>query len=396
MTETNNRMMALISRQADGEKLTEEQLTAIRQWCNASEEHLIIYEVLMDQPWRREDRQNPADVPTRSVRRALSKEIKKINRAKGGAATGRWLFWLAALVLSAPIVFLLVKKTRIRPATEYVGQKHSPAYKNDDPTILRLADGRVIALDTAAHGSSIVLSDLFSLVVETEDSLVIKGEAPDKPEQVCNLTVGAHHPLNIVYPDGTRLQLSPAADYASSTHRDKNSLKKGKARLDVVKNANQPFVVMLPDGTRVEDLGTSFEIDATNTTAPKVLLVNGKVRVKGTRGTFVMKPMDMVTIRNGTPVRQGSSTDPALWAWAHEPLTFQFRHASLDQVTQALANYYGLTIYKKGKIGDVGKLTLTIRTIEGPKNNQEKIRKILDNRAYVTITKDSLIISDRP
>jgi transmembrane sensor len=391
MTETNSRMMVLISRHAEGEKLTEQQLTAIRQWCNASEEHLIIYQVLTERPWLREDSRNAADVPARAIRKALSKEIKKINRPKGGAATGRWLILFAALVLSASIVFVLVKSKHAPSPAEYAGQKSSPAHKIDDPTVLRLADGRLIALDTVAHGSSIVLSDMISLVVKTEDSLLVVGQATDRAELVYSLTVGAHHkPLNIAFHDGGRMQLSPAAEFALSSHRDKNSLRKGKARLEVAKNANHPFVVTLPDGTKVEDMGTSFEIDATNTREPKIALASGRVRVTGTAGAVEMTPKDRVTVRNGLPVKSLPATDTALWGWAHQPMTMRFEHASIGKVASALSQYYGLTLAKTGSLAAKGDLTITINTSDGLNKNKEKIKEHLGD--LITITKDSLII----
>ncbi|WP_431211757.1 hypothetical protein ACQ86N_39085 [Puia sp. P3] len=106
-----------------------------------------------------------------------------------------------------------------------------------------------------------------------------------------------------------------------------------------------------------------------------------------------MAPDQNVTIRNGSPVNERPSIDTALWGWAHRPMVFPFKGASLHRVAQSFASYYGLTIYQTGNLGNVGRLTITINTGDGIMINQEKFSNVLKNYAHVRINKDSLIIS---
>jgi ferric-dicitrate binding protein FerR (iron transport regulator) len=394
MAETNKEIMGLIARHAKGEKLTEDQMTIVRKWYSLSEDHRLMADLQIDMPWLDEDKQAPADVPTMAVWRLVNKHMREANPPKKDPSAYGWLIWPVLAILLAGSVFIIFQLIRkpAAPSNEYAGQPSTHNIGN--PNLLRLADGRQIALDTVANGTSIALSGGASLVKITEDSMRVKGLPSGRPVIAQTLSVGVHHkPLNILFSDNTRIQLASASEYAWSGLRNGNVLKKGRARFAVTHDPSQPFAVQLPDKTLISDIGTSFEIDATNATEPRVHLADGSVRVDGVAGSLFMKPNQNVIIRNGSPATERPTTDTALSGWAHIPMVFAFKGASLDRVAQSFASYYGLTIYKSGIPGDVGRLTITINTRDGIKINQEKFENVLKNYARIRINKDSLIIS---
>jgi|GEM_PF-2145761 len=385
-------------RKVSKKKFYEDLLADDGNWISRSEENRLRAELLETRPWLEDDLQDPADVPTRAVRKSLLKFVKESDKPKDDDSGSHWRVWLVVFLVVAGVVGAIIKNgmKEVAPTAENAGQRSGCSQQIDSSTVLHLADGRVIATDTIPNGMSFNLPGRVSLN-KTGDSFRIVGKLPEKPGLLFTLSVGSlHRPLNILFPDDSRIGLSPATEFALSGLWSKDrvcELNKGRARFEVAPNSKQPFTVRLWDGTNVENLGTNFEIDASDVREPKVLLNNGAVRVTGTAGSVVMKPKEVVIVRDGRPIVGTLARDSTSWGWRYAPMVFEFDHASLDHIVESLSRCYGVTIYKYGNTEGIKNLTIDISAGDGPVINQKKINKILCGAAYIRFTRDSLILS---
>ncbi|WP_431211758.1 hypothetical protein ACQ86N_39095 [Puia sp. P3] len=215
MAETNKEIMGLIARYAKGEKLSDEQMAIVRKLYSLSEDHRNLADLLVDQPWLDEDKQAQGDVPKMAAWRAVKKHMREANPPKKGPHNYRWLIGpvlLLVLAGAAYTIFRLVEKPAA-PSNEFAKKTLTPAQIAEDLSILQILDGRQIALDTVANRTSIPLSGGAALLKTTDDSLRVIGSPSGRPGLAQTLSVGVHHkPLNILFPDNTRIQLSPASE----------------------------------------------------------------------------------------------------------------------------------------------------------------------------------------
>jgi ferric-dicitrate binding protein FerR (iron transport regulator) len=123
----------------------------------------------------------------------------------------------------------------------------------------------------------------------------------------------------------------------------------GEAFFDVAHDPSRPFVVMA-DHTRVEALGTSFNVrehdeDGTVTVA----LTEGKVKVSDSENP----EQEHVVIQPGQRVMHGKSLEVSSFHYASEIAwkdgVIHFHNAGLEEITARLSAWYGVEFIVQGK-----------------------------------------------
>ena len=176
---------------------------------------------------------------------------------------------------------------------------------------LQLADGEIIDLSdvTAFHASDAVFYN-----DTAKDMLSYKPSASLGKQHVLSVPAGMTYHLRL--PDGTTIFLNASTQlFFPSVFTGKREITiRGEAYLDVAKDANQPFIVHLPH-TDVEVLGTSFNVNTYDTSAVKVSLREGSVRlISGKRETKLQPGTQAVIKPESKDIQvQEFSTDELHW-----------------------------------------------------------------------------------
>ncbi len=401
MTKNEKLIATILTKYAKGETLTKEDSALIDKLSGTPEQKQSALDLARDQPWQDEDKQDPNSVPSEAMKSNLknyankSKKVKPDSRA-ANRLRAKWLGIIVIVVMVAAIGLKLHNRSADKKPFTRETERISDT-NNNGRTMLSGADGMMIAIDTMASGSQVRL----------DESCFIR-KIDKHSYQLCGLSIGRMGILrslkvnidlgfvNLVYPDESRLTLELNAMYSWSSYRNSahpDSMV-GKIRFAIAKNTNSPWAIRLHDSTVIGDMATSFEIDAPTNRAAKVSLVSGSLMVKANKGTVILRPKQQVMIQNGQPIVRPLAVDTALWIWAKEPLTFNFKKASLDQTVRSIANYYRVVVYNPDHIPGI-RVTAPIPSSKGLDFICKRITEIQSSMAYLRRSSDTIYITAR-
>ena len=259
-----------------------------------------------------------------SITAPVHTPVVPLRRARG------WLRYAAAAVLLVAVLAGVWSITRSRkeetpPITAIdVQPAHSGA-------ILRLADGRVIDLDSAS-------GEVAEGFVKVGNQLKVTSSAV----AYATLECPAGRTLSTMLADGTQVWLNAGSSirFPTAFSGEKRVVEmKGEAYYEVAKDARRPFIVQT--GTdEIEVLGTHFNING-NTASGLVqtTLLEGKVKV----GNRILAPGEQYS--GGRIVR--ADTEQVM-AWKNG--LFVFRSTALDQIMQEIGRWYAVKIEYEGAI----------------------------------------------
>ncbi|MCS3800963.1 FecR family protein [Niastella sp. OAS944] len=271
-----------------------------------------------------------------------------------------WLRYAAAIVLTAGIIAYFWK-TEAKKETTVAATSKQPRTDVEpgrEGAILTLADGRQLVLDSLGNG--IVATQNGAKVVLSSGALTYDQNGETAGNSIYNTM---HTPrgrqFQLVLPDGTKVWLNAASSikYPIQFIGDERRVEiKGEAYFEVVKNAQMPFVVTVPQGGEVKVLGTHFNINAyDDEPAIKTTLLEGAVKVvtpaivnrqsaMEAERAVVLKPGEQAAIAAYSPLNTH-----------HSPLTID-HSPNLDQVMawkNGLFNFNGYNI--KAVMREIGR-----------------------------------------
>ena len=228
----------------------------------------------------------------------------------------------------------------------------------------------------------------------TEFSMELFSEvtSPKQVEQTlsngyCVVSTPAATTTLVTLSDGTRVMLNANSTLEYPASFDDAEVRevrlKGEAHFEVTKNPHRPFVVKAGE-MQTQVLGTIFDVKAYRKDAPKVTLMEGKVKVSNADTEVEMRPGQTATLQSDKIVVSKASSSASDWlegdfdmdqvtlaeamsdigAWYNKTVVFQsqanmdklihfrfFRRASLQEIITAL-NEMGVAKVRmeKGKI----------------------------------------------
>lgn len=347
----------LLHRRLQG-RLTEEEAAALQRWMDArSPEDRQFYEALQQWP-ALEKRLATMD----SIREdAALEDVKhRIEPAGRTAPRIRKMVWYrvaaAVVVLSAGIGLLWRHHRSPSLATLPVAVRYQgEALPGGNKATLQLADGSMIALDSAANGT----------LAHQQQAVVTKTAAGTLAYEPVNTAKGAAVVFNtittpkggqyqVVLPDGTRVWLNAASSlrYPTAFTNDERMVElKGEAYFEVAPRADKHFLVKVA-GKRPADitvLGTAFNINAyTDEQHNITTLVNGKVSVSAAGKQVILLPSQQAVVNNDqSPVVRTANMETAL-AW-REGL-FPLEGAGIEDIMRQIARWYDVDIVYQGEV----------------------------------------------
>ena len=263
----------------------------------------------------------------------------------------------------------------------------------------KISKARILAWITA---SVAVAASLFLFIFRssqeisqpTEFSMELFSEvtSPKQVEQTlsdgyCVVSTPAATTTLVTLSDGTRVMLNANSTLEYPASFDDAEVRevrlKGEAHFEVTKNPHRPFVVKAGE-MQTQVLGTIFDVKAYRKDAPKVTLMEGKVKVSNADTEVEMRPGQTATLQADKIVVSKASSSASDWlegdfdmdqvtlaeamsdigAWYNKTVVFQSqanmdklihfrfsRRASLQEIITAL-NEMGVARIKieKGKI----------------------------------------------
>ena len=263
----------------------------------------------------------------------------------------------------------------------------------------KISKARILAWITA---SVAVAASLFLFIFRssqeisqpTEFSMELFSEvtSPKQVEQTlsngyCVVSTPAATTTLVTLSDGTRVMLNANSTLEYPASFDDAEVRevrlKGEAHFEVTKNPHRPFVVKAGE-MQTQVLGTIFDVKAYRKDAPKVTLMQGKVKVSNAGTEVEMRPGQTATLQADKIVVSKASSSASDWlegdfdmdqvtlaeamsdigAWYNKTVVFQSqanmdklihfrfsRRASLQEIITAL-NEMGVARIKieKGKI----------------------------------------------
>lgn len=223
-------------------------------------------------------------------------------------------------------------------------------YKNDlrpgrDKAILKLSDGRLVELDEKTTGNIAGQNDAD---IRT-DSGWLRYIASKEPHEN-DLSTPAGAQIRLLLADGTRVWL----DASSSIHYptafpsgNREVTITGQAYFEVAPNAHQAFIVHAK-GQTIRVLGTHFNVNAYQAggAAVKTTLEQGSILVHAGNGDLRLAPGQQA---DGTVLRSDVDLESIL-AWKNGE--FRFNGASIRDIMDQLARWYGAEVHYKDEISE--------------------------------------------
>lgn len=152
------------------------------------------------------------------------------------------------------------------------------------------------------------------------------------------------NPSEIALPDGSTVYLNKNSSLTYQKKLEGNAREvtlKGEAFFEITKNEARPFLIKSGQ-TITEIVGTSFNVNSTNSNTVIVTVVTGKVNLyskKSSTHKISMTPGETGKFENEQGLLKTTNSDANFLAWKTGVLTF--RNTGLSQVVKDLNKHYG-------------------------------------------------------
>jgi hypothetical protein len=162
--------------------------------------------------------------------------------------------------------------------------------------------------------------------------------------QQATLMVPAGKDYNITLADGTTIQLNANSKlqfpFAFEGARREITIT-GEAYIKVAKNSAKPFIVHLPN-SRVEVLGTEFNVNTYESSNVRVSLVSGAVRVKTDQDSLLIHPGFAVNYTQGGKLTEIPFDADNVLAWREG--IYIFSNTPLTALSAVISRCYGVDV----------------------------------------------------
>ena len=219
----------------------------------------------------------------------------------------------------------------------------------------KVSKARILAWITAsvAVAASLFLfifrsSQEISLPTEFSMELFSEVTSPKQVEQTlsdgyCVVSTPAATTTLVTLSDGTRVMLNANSTLEYPASFDDAEVRevrlKGEAHFEVTKNPHRPFVVKAGE-MQTQVLGTIFDVKAYRKDAPKVTLMQGKVKVSNADTEVEMRPGQTATLQADKIVVSKASSSASDWLEGD----FDMDQVTLAEAMSDIGAWYNKTV----------------------------------------------------
>jgi ferric-dicitrate binding protein FerR (iron transport regulator) len=281
----------------------------------------------------------------------------------------RWTAWIAAAVILFVVCglwFVVSNRSQDAGHKSQVAIHDVPAPTNTR-AVITLADGSKVYLDSASNGT-IAQQNNVSVIKNSNGEINYTVAAnSDQRTAISPVFNTLFNPrgskvISLTLSDGTKVWLNsesslryPASFAPSALNREVEIT--GEAYFEVKHNSKQPFKVHLPNGGVIEDIGTSFNVNAyTDEADIKTTLVEGSVQLFASSVktsapfAFKLKPGEQA-IQSAQSPNHFITTSPDLdevTAWKNG--FFQFNNTDIQTIMRQVSRWYDVNVEYNGNI----------------------------------------------
>lgn len=202
-------------------------------------------------------------------------------------------------------------------------------------------------------------SQEISLPTEFSMELFSEVTSPKQVEQTlsdgyCVVSTPAATTTLVTLSDGTRVMLNANSTLEYPASFDDAEVRevrlKGEAHFEVTKNPHRPFVVKAGE-MQTQVLGTIFDVKAYRKDAPKVTLMQGKVKVSNADTEVEMRPGQTATLQSDKIVVSKASSSASDWLEGD----FDMDQVTLAEAMSDIGAWYNKTVVFQSQ-ANMGKL----------------------------------------
>ena len=243
------------------------------------------------------------------------------------------------------------EKKHISSEKEHLSFEKESIVKNEK----KFSKARILAWITA---SVAVAASLFLFIFRssqeisqpTEFSMELFSEvtSPKQVEQTlsngyCVVSTPAATTTLVTLSDGTKVMLNANSTLEYPASFDDAEVRevrlKGEAHFEVTKNPHRPFVVKAGE-MQTQVLGTIFDVKAYRKDAPKVTLMQGKVKVSNADTEVEMRPGQTATLQSDKIVVSKASSSASDWLEGD----FDMDQVTLAEAMSDIGAWYNKTV----------------------------------------------------
>lgn len=254
------------------------------------------------------------------------------------------------------------EKKHISSEKEHLSFEKESIVKNEK----KVSKARILTWITAsvAVAASLFLfifrsSQEISLPTEFSMELFSEVTSPKQVEQTlsngyCVVSTPAATTTLVTLSDGTRVMLNANSMLEYPASFDDAEVRevrlKGEAHFEVTKNPHRPFVVKAGE-IQTQVLGTIFDVKAYRKDAPKVTLMQGKVKVSNADTEIEMRPGQTATLQADKIVVSKASPSASDWLEGD----FDMDQVTLAEAMSDIGAWYNKTVVFQSQ-ANMGKL----------------------------------------
>lgn len=332
MLKTNELADAIV-RKIHGQA-TVEDIQLIDQWLRADKGNEILYQKLL----RDEDK-----VLDLLQRVDSSSALLRLKRRASTQRRQRWTkVAIAASALAlAGLFFIDRNSTKRQPA---VAQRDIPSgtiQPASQRAMLLMADGKEIwldgSLDTTFSNGSVKMQQANG-TLQYETTVVEQAAAM---QELSTPRAGTYH---LKLPDGTQVWLNTASKLRFPQQfgtAERTVELFGEGYFEVSKDASRPFRVITDGGSRIEVLGTAFNVKGYQKDEVTTTLLEGSVKIIKDDQTRLLKVGQAAKVA-GTSISIDQGDIPAATAWRQD--RFMFHQMAIGEVMDEIARWYDVRL----------------------------------------------------
>ncbi|MBN8879838.1 MAG: FecR domain-containing protein [Sphingobacteriales bacterium] len=311
----------------------------IQEWLAADKDHERIYAALMEHKGSSDVLEKLKAVDTeRALQRFHRRRVVEEKQRK-------WVrIAVAAAILAIAGLFIIpIVQPRKKVNGELAQQdvRSGDIAPASDKAVLVLAGGKKIALDERGD-TAFAYGNL--LISQQNGRLDLKERQADEIVQQQLITPNAGK-YSVVLSDGTTVWLNAASKLIFPNRfsdRARVVELEGEGYFAVKKDAGRPFTVIVNGGSRVEVLGTVFNIKSYDSNKVRTTLLEGSVKVSKDGQSKLLRPGEMADVKAGS-IRTGKGDIPAATAWRNDK--FMFHNMPIEEVLEELGRWYDVQLH---------------------------------------------------
>lgn len=281
--------------------------------------------------------------------------LKTTSKPQPSHVALRWAKYAAAIIIVFGVATYLWNSQNTQPRPTVNSIVTTDINPGGERATLTLADGRTIILDATTDGT--VAKEHNAEVIKLANGEIgyrtLKGNTAQTEITYNIMSTPKGGQYKIRLSDGTQVWLNAASSIRFPTNFPANERLveiTGEVYFEVAPDKQKPFIVSADSKTRIQVLGTRFNVNAyADDQAIHTTLLEGSVKVQYALVSQVLKPGQQASINRDNKILVTDNTDAEeVMAWKNG--NFYFNNTELRTVMNQLDRWYDVNVVFKDNV----------------------------------------------